>query len=136
MKFAPSALQWNKFSIIGHSMGEYSITSQIVLVPDPSLNLMDLLFLCYSGGHVAGMVVPVWQYFSCYFVGCIYMAVILFVLFYFPQFSALYPEMVNALIFLDCFGFLPADLVHKHINIFFKVFCSKFSYNTVFFKGI
>uniref|UniRef100_A0A674NDY0 Serine hydrolase like n=1 Tax=Takifugu rubripes TaxID=31033 RepID=A0A674NDY0_TAKRU len=45
------ALQWDKFSIIGHSMG----------------------------GHVAGM------------------------------FSALYPEMVDALVFLDCYGFLPAD---------------------------
>lgn len=46
MKFAPSALQWDKFSIIGHSMGEYSITSQIVLVPGPSLSLMDLLCFC------------------------------------------------------------------------------------------
>ncbi|XP_059195059.1 serine hydrolase-like protein [Centropristis striata] len=45
------ALQWSKFSIIGHSMG----------------------------GNVAGM------------------------------FSALYPEMVDALVLLDSFGFLPTD---------------------------
>ncbi|XP_044047207.1 serine hydrolase-like protein isoform X2 [Siniperca chuatsi] len=46
------ALQWNKFSIIGHSMG----------------------------GNIAGM------------------------------FSALYPEMVDAVILLDSYGFLPTDL--------------------------
>lgn len=45
------ALQWSKFSIIGHSMG----------------------------GNIAGM------------------------------FSALYPEMVDAVVLLDSFGFLPAD---------------------------
>ncbi|TNM86047.1 hypothetical protein fugu_008318 [Takifugu bimaculatus] len=27
----------------------------------------------------------------------------------YPKFSALYPEMVDALVFLDCYGFLPAD---------------------------
>ncbi|KAM3622792.1 uncharacterized protein V6R79_003212 [Siganus canaliculatus] len=47
------ALQWNKFSIIGHSMG----------------------------GNIAGM------------------------------FSALYPEMVDTLVLLDCYGFLP---MHKN----------------------
>lgn len=31
----------------------------------------------------------------------------------FPQFSALYPEMVDALIFLDCYGFLSTDSVHN-----------------------
>ncbi|XP_051242448.1 serine hydrolase-like protein [Dicentrarchus labrax] len=46
------ALQWNKFSIIGHSMG----------------------------GNIAGM------------------------------FSALYPEMVDAVVLLDSYGFLPTDL--------------------------
>ncbi|KAM3623092.1 uncharacterized protein V6R79_006852 [Siganus canaliculatus] len=45
------ALQWNKFSIIGHSMG----------------------------GNIAG------------------------------PFSALYPEMVDTLVLLDCYGFLPID---------------------------
>ncbi|XP_029364765.1 serine hydrolase-like protein isoform X2 [Echeneis naucrates] len=48
----PKALQWNKFSIIGHSMG----------------------------GNVAGL------------------------------FSALYPEMVDAVVLLDSFGFLPTVL--------------------------
>uniref|UniRef100_A0A3Q3W8W8 AB hydrolase-1 domain-containing protein n=1 Tax=Mola mola TaxID=94237 RepID=A0A3Q3W8W8_MOLML len=52
------ALQWNKFSIIGHSMGE-----------------------C---GFTAG-------------------------------FSALYPEMVDALILLDIYGFLPTDLVTLYV---------------------
>ncbi|KAM4594328.1 serine hydrolase-like protein [Fundulus diaphanus] len=46
-----NALQWNKFSIIGHSMG----------------------------GNIAGM------------------------------FSALYPEMVDAMVLLDSYGFLPTD---------------------------
>lgn len=60
MKFAPSALQWDKFSIIGHSMGECSITPQAVLVTDPSLILIPFFVcVCYSGGHVAGMVVLV-----------------------------------------------------------------------------
>lgn len=35
MKFAPSALQWDKFSIIGHSMGECSISPLTVLVNHP-----------------------------------------------------------------------------------------------------
>lgn len=62
MKFAPLALQWDKFSIIGHSMGECSITPQAVLMTDPSSILMDSTFfvcVCYSGGHVAGMVIQV-----------------------------------------------------------------------------
>uniref|UniRef100_A0A3Q2P435 Serine hydrolase like n=1 Tax=Fundulus heteroclitus TaxID=8078 RepID=A0A3Q2P435_FUNHE len=57
------ALQWNKFSIIGHSMGEN--------VFDPA---------------------SIW---------C------------FPQFSALYPEMVDAMVLLDSYGFLPTDSFEK-----------------------
>lgn len=30
---------------------------------------------------------------------------------YFPQFSALYPEMVDAVVLLDSYGFLPAKSV-------------------------
>lgn len=61
MKFAPSALQWDKFSIIGHSMGECSVTPQTVCdCPKFDSYGFTFFFICvfYSGGHVAGMVVP------------------------------------------------------------------------------
>lgn len=36
----------------------------------------------------------------------------------FPQFSALYPEMVDALVFLDSYGFLPTDTVQfTHLRL-------------------
>lgn len=33
-----------------------------------------------------------------------------------PQFSALYPEMVDALILLDSYGFLPTKPVFLHVS--------------------
>lgn len=53
-----------------------------------------------------------------------------------PQFSALYPEMVDALIFLDCYGFLPTDSVNKHSTFKNKkmiIFCGMFSYNIILY---
>lgn len=47
MKFASSALQWDKFSIIGHSMGECSTSPLTVLATHPvGFSWIDSLFLC------------------------------------------------------------------------------------------
>lgn len=57
----------------------------------------------------------------------------------FPQFSALYPEMVDALIFLDCYGFLSTDSVHKFSTLKKKcdcVFCAMFSCNILLYGVI
>lgn len=99
-------------------MGECSISPLTVLETDPGWFSGTESLFCCSGGHVAGMVGPVWQWLSCSsagrFNGCRLGA---WCVFCSPQFSALYPEMVDALVFLDCYGFLPADPVHKHPTI-------------------
>ncbi|XP_072512894.1 serine hydrolase-like protein [Salminus brasiliensis] len=59
MRRVVEALQWKRFSIIGHSMG----------------------------GNIAGM------------------------------FSALYPEMVDAVVLLDSYGFLPANMKKMNLNL-------------------
>ncbi|KAM3623679.1 uncharacterized protein V6R79_014219 [Siganus canaliculatus] len=91
VRLVADALQLKKFSIIGHSMGECSFTSQLILICDGRFWLHDkaterreitlklFVFILSTGGDVAAM------------------------------FTALYPEMVDALILLDAFGFLPTN---------------------------
>lgn len=65
--------------------------------------------LSFTGGNIAAMVRFV------FFSACIQAAVCdlcwYFFMWCFPQFSALYPEMVDAVILLDSLGFIPANAV-------------------------
>ncbi|XP_051242445.1 serine hydrolase-like protein isoform X2 [Dicentrarchus labrax] len=82
-------LQWTKFSIIGHSMGA-NIAALVT-----KINHMQLItvFTEYTENILL------------YFLALYYILSILC----FPQFSSLYPDMVEAVILLDAFGFLPTD---------------------------
>ena len=57
MKLTPTALQWNKFSIIGHSMGECGFVADKERISDPSFVVIpQLSFYFISGGSIAGLV--------------------------------------------------------------------------------
>lgn len=45
--------------------------------------------------------------------------IIIWSILYFPQFTALYPEMVDALILLDTVGLLPTDAVRTSLTPYF-----------------
>ncbi|XP_035856134.1 serine hydrolase-like protein isoform X1 [Sander lucioperca] len=83
-------LHWTRFSIIGHSMGG-NIAGMVTKIPHIQL---ITVFTPYT--ELSCM------FFAWYHTWCTLC---------FPQFSALYPEMVDAVVLLDCFGFVPTDSI-------------------------
>lgn len=120
MKLTPTALQLKKFSIIGHSMGECSFTSEFIVNC-----VMHYCCIMKSYEAAAGPVF-IYRWRHRWTGQCFIRALMHLILLWlttngvfwcstnmlcFPQFSALYPEMVDALILLDTLVLLPTDTV-------------------------
>ena len=132
VKLTPAALQWSKFSIIGHSMGEWRCTAQLQQLKCSwyVIFICTLYFFFILGGNVAGMVSVVT---GCYFYtihvltlkSILLYCVVFSIYIVFPQFSALYPEMVDAVVLLDSYGFFPTETVIQQF-FFLKSFYYSF----------
>ncbi|XP_076584028.1 serine hydrolase-like protein isoform X2 [Chaetodon auriga] len=85
------ALQWKKFSIIGHSMG-----GNIAGMVSDSVRTGCFILLLFEHNPCSVQTLAVLC--GVKFILC------------FPQYSALYPEMVDAVVLLDSYGFLPTEL--------------------------